>query len=210
MAPSQKTRKASLNLLGTTDRTVSFLFFRTNRTQRVPTVQRLWQRLPTTVHTTDCILHILIKAYAQLQLLLTLTTPARAGGIAKRHTPPRHRRAIGHPSPRRPRDLARVGLRHIGFAQSMARRTRVGLDKTVARGLPERGLATRGPVGRAAASTSRPLASIGRPTPCRNRKPSRKDEPTVAPPCEPEPSCRARASSVCTTCATSPLDAGRP
>ena len=46
----------------------------------------------------------------------------------------------------------------------MARRTRVGLDKTVARGLPERGLATRGPVGRAAASTSRPLSGVDRQT----------------------------------------------
>lgn len=74
----------------------------------------------------------------------------------------------------------------------------------------ERGRATRGPVCCAAASTSRPLASIGSPTSSRKRKPSRKVVPTVRPPWDPDEAAIALESSDRTTCATRPFVAGRP
>ena len=81
--------------LGTTDRIVLFFFL-----PNPPDATR--PNCPTTLATTanhrahdGLRLAHTHKTCAQLQLLLTLTTPAGAGGIAKRHTPTRYRRAIG-------------------------------------------------------------------------------------------------------------------
>ena len=50
-------------------------------------------------------------------MLFALTPPALALRVAKRHAAASYRRAIWHPTPRRTRHLARVGLRRVLIAQ---------------------------------------------------------------------------------------------
>ena len=74
------------------------LFFQTRRTQHVQTVQRLRQRLPTTVHTTNGLLGIVIKTSTQLCPAAPADPPASTNSRALRAHDCRDRRGALQPT----------------------------------------------------------------------------------------------------------------